>query len=57
MSVRLGPLTLAGRRLRISENRLLRYIFGLKMDEVTGEWGETVKEKLHDLYSGLRWTT
>jgi len=36
------------------------------MDDVTGEWGETVKEELHDLYfspnnirllksSGTRW--
>ena len=26
------------RRLCVFENRLLRRIFGLKMDEVTGEW-------------------
>jgi hypothetical protein len=29
-------------RLRVSENRMLRRIFGLKKDEVTGEW-----RKLH----------
>jgi hypothetical protein len=26
------------RRLRVFENRVLRRIFGLKRDEVTGEW-------------------
>jgi hypothetical protein len=26
------------RRLRVSENRVLRRIFGPKRDEVTGEW-------------------
>ena len=32
-------------------NRVLRKIFGSKMDEVTGEWGRLHKEKLNDLYS------
>ena len=31
------------RRLRVSENKLLRSIFGPKMDKVIGEWS-----KLHD---------
>jgi hypothetical protein len=26
------------RRLRVFENRVLRRIFGLKRDEITGEW-------------------
>jgi hypothetical protein len=39
-------------RLRIFENRVLRRISGLKMDEVTGkEWRKLHNEKLHDLYS------
>jgi hypothetical protein len=38
------PLTLREEhRLRVFENRMLRMIFGPKMDEVTGEW-----RKLHD---------
>jgi hypothetical protein len=30
------------RRLRVFENRLLRRIFGLKRDEVTGEWRKVI---------------
>jgi hypothetical protein len=37
-------------RLRVFENRVLRRIFGLKRDEVTGEWRK-LHEELHDLYS------
>jgi hypothetical protein len=39
------------RRLRVFENRVLRRIFGLKMDEVTGEWRKLHNEELRDLYS------
>jgi hypothetical protein len=39
------------RRLRVSENRVLRRIFGPKRDEVTGEWGKLYVKKLNDLYS------
>jgi hypothetical protein len=39
------------RRLRVSENRLLRKVFGPKMDEVTGEWRKLHNEELNDLYS------
>jgi hypothetical protein len=35
------------------ENRVLRRIFGPKMDEVTGEWRKLHNEELHDLYSSL----
>ena len=53
-------------RLRIFENRILRRIFGPKMDE-NGEWGGLHNDELHRLYrspnivrvikSGrLRWT-
>jgi hypothetical protein len=38
-------------RLRVSENRVLRKIFGPKRDEVTGEWGRLHNEELNDLYS------
>jgi hypothetical protein len=33
------------------ENRVLRRIFGLKRDEVTGEWRKLHNERLRDLYS------
>jgi hypothetical protein len=38
-------------RLRAFENRVLRRIFGLKRDEVTGEWRKLHNEELHNLYS------
>jgi hypothetical protein len=36
-------------RLRVFENRVLRRIFGPKMDEVTGEWTKLHNEELHNL--------
>jgi hypothetical protein len=55
-----------GQRLRVFENRVLRRIFGSKMDEATGEWRRLHNEELNDLYSspniirvikwrGMRW--
>jgi hypothetical protein len=38
-------------RLRVFENRVLRRIFGLKRDEVTGEWKKLHNKELRDLYS------
>jgi hypothetical protein len=35
----------------VFESRVLRKIFGPKMDEVTGEWRKLHNEELHDLYS------
>jgi len=35
----------------VFENRILRRIFGLKRDEVTGEWRKLLNEELNDLYS------
>jgi hypothetical protein len=35
----------------VFENRVLKRIFGLKRDEVTGEWRKLHNEELHDLYS------
>jgi len=37
------------RKLRVSENKVLRRIFGSKKDEVTGEWRELHNEELNDL--------
>jgi hypothetical protein len=39
-------------RLRVFENTVLR-LFGLKRDEVTGEWRELCNEELHNLYTYL----
>jgi hypothetical protein len=38
-------------RLRVSESRVLRRIFGSKRDEVTGEWRKLNNEEPNDLYS------
>ena len=38
-------------RLMVFENRVLRRVFGPKMDEVTGEWRKLHNEELNDLYS------
>jgi hypothetical protein len=35
----------------VFENRVLRRIFGLKRDEVTGEWRKLHNEELHNLFS------
>jgi hypothetical protein len=37
-------------RLRVSENRVLRRIFGLKSGDVTGEWRKLHNEELYALY-------
>jgi hypothetical protein len=39
------------RRLAVSENRVLRRIFGPKRNKVTGEWTKLYNEELNDLYS------
>jgi hypothetical protein len=38
------------RRLRVSENRVLRRILGPKRDEVKGEWRKLHNEEIIDLY-------
>jgi hypothetical protein len=38
-------------RQRVSENRVLRRIFGPKRDEVTGEWIKLHNKEFRDLYS------
>jgi hypothetical protein len=39
--------------LRVSENRVLRRIFGPKMDDGRGGWRKLHNEELHCLYSSL----
>jgi hypothetical protein len=36
-------------RLRVFDNRVLRTIFGLSRDEVTGEWRKLHNDELQDL--------
>jgi hypothetical protein len=38
-------------RLRVFENRVLRRIFGPRMNEVTGEWRRLHNKELYALYS------
>jgi hypothetical protein len=40
-------------RLRVFENRVLRRIFGPKIDEVAREWRNLHNEELYRLYSSL----
>ena len=53
--------------MRVFENMVLRRIFGLRREEVTGEWKRLHNEELNDLYSSpnivrviksrrMRWT-
>ena len=45
------PLTMREeRRLKVTENRVMRRIFGPKRDEVTGKWIKLHNEELNDLY-------
>jgi hypothetical protein len=37
-------------RLKVLERKVLRKIFGLKRDEVTGEWRRLHSDKLHEMY-------
>jgi hypothetical protein len=39
------------RRLRVTENRVLRKIFGPKREEVAGGWRRLHNEDLHNLYA------
>jgi hypothetical protein len=48
-------ITLKGEhRLRLSENRALRRIFGPKREEVVGSWRRLHNEELHNLYASAR---
>jgi hypothetical protein len=35
----------------VFENRVLRRMFGLMRDKLTGDWRKLHNEELHDLYS------
>ena len=37
--------------MRVFENRVLRWIFGSKREEVTGHWRILSNEELYDRYS------
>jgi hypothetical protein len=37
--------------MRVSENRVLRRIFGLERQEVAGDWRRLHVEELHNLYA------
>jgi hypothetical protein len=37
--------------LKVSENRVLRRIFGPKREEVAGDWRRPHDEEFHDLYA------
>jgi len=39
------------RKLRVFENMVLRRIFGLRREEITGEWRRLHNEELNDLYT------
>jgi hypothetical protein len=51
MGVKHGLTLREEHRLRVFENRVLRGIFGLKRDEVTGGWRKLHSKELQDLYS------
>jgi hypothetical protein len=54
MGVKQWSLTLREeRKLRMSENRALRRIFGPKRDEVTGEWRKLHNVELSELFSPI----
>ena len=36
--------------MRVFENRVLRRVFGLKRNEITGEWRRLHNKELHALY-------
>jgi hypothetical protein len=52
MGVKLGsPILREEHRLSVFDNRVLRKIFGPKLDEVIGEWRKLHSEELHTSYS------
>jgi hypothetical protein len=37
-------------KLRVIENRMIKRLFGTKMEEVTGIWRKLHNDELHDVY-------
>jgi hypothetical protein len=44
------PILREEHRLRVFKNRVLRRIFGPKLDEVTGGWRKLHNKEIHNLY-------
>ena len=51
MGVKLGRSQREECRLRVFDNRVLRRVFGLKRNEVTGEWRRLNNKELYALYA------
>ena len=51
MGVKLGRSQREECRLRVFDNRVLRRVFGLKRNEVTGEWRRLHNKELYALYA------
>jgi hypothetical protein len=51
MGVKLGLSHREEHKLRMFENRVLRRIFGPKMEEEAGGWRRLHHEELHNLYA------
>jgi hypothetical protein len=45
-----SPILMEEHRLRVSEKKVLRRIFGPKRDEIIGGWRKLHNEELHNLY-------
>jgi hypothetical protein len=40
-------------KLKVFQSAVLRWIYGLKREKVTGSWRKSHNEELHDLYLSL----
>jgi hypothetical protein len=56
MSVQLGLISREGQRLKVPENRVLRYVSEPKKD-VTGDWRKLHTEKLYNLYCSHKYNS
>jgi hypothetical protein len=55
MDVKYGPPLREEHRLRVFNNRMLRKIFGLKIQKSKAGWKTLQSEEIHDLCSLPRW--
>jgi hypothetical protein len=51
MGLKLGLTLREEHRLKVSENRVLRRMFGPKRGEMAGGWRRLYNEELHSLYT------